>query len=144
MLNTSPKIKLHFELPNAGWLPAILWVGEQEFQFWISYTPNSALEEMIAFASAAAQVPFFWHCMWFGEPEEWHFFTEPNENKKQTRFRLEYIDSYNTKTILLELDTPLQTLSLAIWRALRDLESRWESPIHDLEWKSPFPARATH
>ncbi|BAY76926.1 hypothetical protein NIES25_33840 [Nostoc linckia NIES-25] len=123
---------------NHGWLTVKLITQEQELSFAASYTPYDSLSELVDGLSLFLQTGASKLVRWNTEPIEYEFIFSKCDEQAQLQV-LEYASSQQnqgTAKAVFKFSGSRESLTLAFWRALRDLETRVG---FEQEWHRSFP-----
>ena len=138
------QIKFRFGVPKAGWFPVTIVLHGRSREIFVSYTPNDALADFVAFLDAMLQGGLPTKCVWHCEPEQYEFGAQMDGER--LRFSCALWPDHRrcdggSQPIFVKSGTASQ-ICLPLWRSFRALESRWQSPAYDQEWGRPFPTLA--
>jgi hypothetical protein len=111
-------LTISFEPPHAGWLPLRIESGDAAVDLNVSYTPNDVLEELVIAALGVTEREETFAVRVHEEPE----IKMIRLTRDQDLVTLVVERSHPAET-LLSFQGPVAAVVLAIWRALRLLES---------------------
>lgn len=132
------RLRLELGAPQHGWMRVTLAQGEQRIELDASYTPVDSLSMLVGAGLDIATGCQEAKVVWSLEPAKslWEF------RREGARLQVR-VTTDGSPPVHLAGGSP-EDVALAIWRALRRLESdeAWTRPEVGRLWVHPFPHRA--
>src|SRR5215813_9867851 len=136
------KLKVSFDEPEHGWIAITMIADDERFMLVPSHVPYDSIAELARALNKILEGYSEAVVRWNEEPAEYEFVFRGNE-------RALNIDVYEVTTgpggirrsSIFGFIGPRDQLLIAFWRALRELQGRYDPSEYERRWKEPFPTR---
>jgi hypothetical protein len=136
--------KVRFGDVHAGWLSLQLHLGGATVQEPVSHTPNDPLGELAGAALGVLEGtrPHTVTCN--VEPAQIRLTFSPTGGDTEVTVERwpDHRGDVTTPEVLGRARAERVEVAKAVWRALRELESRWRTHGYDAQWEWPFPTES--
>jgi hypothetical protein len=135
-------LKVAFDDPANGWIGLTIEDGDKEFAIIASYTPGNSLADLTTLLQGLmeyeGQRPVTWH----EEPSECVMVF--SREAQVTRLEIyRYPDrrrGVSEGEKLCDISGTYEEICIPFWRALKDLEGRYEAAAFEAAWRRRFPS----
>lgn len=136
------KLKIRFDEPEHGWIALTIGAGEEPFHVVATYVPFDCISEMaVALNQLLSNEPRATVRMGDGPIEyEMSFNVRDNQIKVEISIVTRAWGGTERQFLFGFTEEYGQTL-IAFWRALRELQGRYEPAEYQRRWHQPFPTR---
>ena len=136
------KLKVSFDEPEHGWIAITVSVDDERFMLIPSHVPYDSITELAVALNKILEGYSEAAVRWNEEPAEYEFVFRVNEGSLN-------LDVYEVTTVqggirrnsVFSFSGPRDQLVISFWRALRELQGRYDPAEYQRRWREPFPTR---
>jgi hypothetical protein len=136
------KLKVSFDEPERGWIAITMIADDGRFMLVPSHVPYDSVAELAQALNKILEGYSEAVVRWNEEPAEYEFVFRVSEGHLN-------LDVYEVTTAqggirrnsVFNFIGPRDQSLIAFWRALRELQGRWDPSEYERRWKEPFPTR---
>ncbi|HEY7184857.1 MAG TPA: hypothetical protein VIC84_25705 [Blastocatellia bacterium] len=135
-------LKVSFDEPEHGWIAITMIADDKQFMLVPSHVPYDSITELATALNKILEGYSEAAVRWNEEPAEYEFVFRGNEEVIN-------LDVYEVTTVqggirrisVFNFVGPRDQSLIAFWRALRELQGRYDPSEYERRWKEPFPTR---
>jgi hypothetical protein len=136
------KLRVSFDEPEHGWISIKMSAGEENLALIASHVPYDSITELAmalykileGFPEAAVR--------WNAEPAEYEFACHICEESLDLEVcEVTHVQGGIMRNSVFSFSGPRDQSLITFWRALRDLQGRYDPVEFERRWKEPFPTR---
>jgi hypothetical protein len=141
-MSESRKLKVSFDELEHGWIVLAMEVGEESFRLVASYVPFDSISELAATLNQLLSGDLHAVVRWNEEPAQYEMSFIVDD--AQIRVEVSQVKSVLggiEREFLFGFSEEYTKVLVAFWRALRELQGRYEPAEYQRRWHQPFPTR---
>jgi len=136
------KFKVSFDEPVHGWIAITISIGEEEFRLIPSHTPYDSITELAVALNKILEGYSEAVARWNEEPAEYEFvFRVCGESLNFDICDVARIQGGVRRIPVFSFGGPRNQLLIPFWRALRELQGRYDPSEYERRWNESFPTR---
>jgi hypothetical protein len=141
-MSAERKLKVSFDEPEHGWIAITMSADDEQFMLIPSHTPYDSITELAVALNKILEGYSEATVRWNEEPAEYEFVFRVSEGALN-------LDVYEVTTVqggirrnsVFNFIGPRDQLLISFWRALRELQGRYDPSEYERRWQEPFPTR---
>jgi hypothetical protein len=136
------KLKVSFDEPEHGWIAITISADDERFMLIPSHVPYDSITELAAALNKILEGYSEAVVRWNEEPAEYEFVFRVSEGALNLDvYEVDRIQGGIRRNSVFSLSEPRDRLLISFWRALRELQGRYDPSEYERRWKEPFPTR---
>jgi hypothetical protein len=141
-MSAERKLKVSFDEPEHGWIAITMSADDEQFMVITSHVPYDPISELAVALNKILEGYSEATVRWTEEPAEYEFVFRVSEGSL-------YLDVYEVtgiqggirrNSVFSFIGMRDQSL-ISFWRALRELQGRYDPAEYERRWREPFPTR---
>ena len=136
------KLKVSFDEPEHGWIAITISADDERFMLIPSHVPYDSITELAAALNKILEGYSEAVVRWNEGPAEYEFVFRVSEGALNLDvYEVDRIQGGIRRNSVFSLSEPRDRLLISFWRALRELQGRYDPSEYERRWKEPFPTR---
>jgi len=136
------KLKVSFDEPEHGWIAITMRVDDEQFMLVPSHVPYDSIAELAAALNKILEGYSEAVVRWNEGPAEYEFvFRVSDVALNFDVYEVTSVQGGIRRNSVFNFIGPRDQLLISFWRALRELQGRYDPAEYERRWKEPFPTR---
>jgi len=136
------KLKVSFDEPEHGWIAITMSDGEEQFMLVVEHVPYDSVTELAVALNKMLEGYSEAVVRWSEGPVEYELiFRVSGESLNFEVCEIASAQGGIRRDPLFGFSGPHDQLLTSFWRALRELQGRYDPSEYERRWKEPFPTR---
>ena len=141
-MSAERKLKVSFDEPEHGWIAITMIADDEKFMLVPSHIPYDSITELAAALNKILEGYSEAIVRWNEGPAEYEFvFRDSEERLNLDVCEVTTVQGGIRRNSVFSFIGLRDQLLIAFWRALRELQGRYDPAEYERRWKEPFPTR---
>jgi hypothetical protein len=136
------KLKVSFDEPEHGWIAITMTADDERFMLVPSHVPYDSITELVTALNKILEGYSEATVRWNEEPAEYEFVFRVSEGHLNLDVcEVTMVQGGIRRNSVFSFIGPRDQSLIAFWRALRELQGRYDPAEYERRWEEPFPTR---
>jgi len=141
-MSAERKLKISFDEPEHGWIAITMSADDERFTLVLSHIPYDSISELAAALNKILEGYSEAIVRWNEGPAEYEFVFRVSEERLNLDVcEVTTVQGGIRRNSVFSFIGLRDQLLIAFWRALRELQGRYDPAEYERRWKEPFPTR---
>ena len=141
-MSAERKLKVSFDEPEHGWIAITMSADDEKFMLIPSRVPYDSITELAAALNKILEGYSEAVVRWSEGPAEYEFvFRVSDGSLNLDVYEVTLVQGGIRRDSVFNFIGPRDQLLISFWRALRELQGRYDPAEYERRWKEPFPTR---
>jgi len=141
-MSADRKLKVSFDEPEHGWIEITMSADDEQFMLIPSHVPYDSITELTVALNKILEGYSEATVRWNEEPAEYEFvFRVSDGSLNLDVYEVISVQGGIRRNSVFNFIGPRDQLLISFWRALRELQGRYDPAEYERRWKEPFPTR---
>src|SRR5262245_13519787 len=141
-MSAERKLKVSFDEPEHGWIAITMIADDEKFMLVPSHIPYDSITELAAALNKILEGYSEAIVRWNEGPAEYEFvFRDSEERLNLDVCEVTTVQGGIRRNSVFSFIGLRDQLLIAFWRALRELQGRYDPAEYERRWREPFPTR---
>src|SRR5215813_11356440 len=138
-MSADRKLKVSFDEPEHGWIEITMSADDEQFMLIPSHVPYDSITELAVALNKILEGYSEATVRWNEEPAEYEFVFRVNEGFLTLDvYEVDVVQGGIRRNSIFNFSGALDQSLISFWRALRELQGRYDPSDYQRRWNEPF------